>query len=125
MSRETMAAVRKRRKELGLAQMNVWIREEDREAFLAAVAPFRESARHIEQTAPSQPSGPVPRRYRLTFPIAPPAALRNAMKVSGWRYDRDANVWTVEVSKATDETRLMEAVGLKIDHGAIIDYEWH
>jgi hypothetical protein len=122
MSKETMAAVRKRRKALGLVQMNVWVREEDREAFVAATVPFRKAAQGMEHVTRKQTPEPVPRGYRLTFPITPPAAVRNAMKASGWRYDRTANVWTVAASTATDETRLNEVAALKIDHGAVIDF---
>jgi hypothetical protein len=125
MSKETMAAVRDRRKGLGLVQMNVWILEEDRSAFLAAVAPFRDRAREIEQAAGKKRQTSIPRAYRVTFPITPPAAVRNAMKAAGWRYDRAADIWTGETTEATDEARLKEAVGLQIDHGGVIDFIWH
>jgi hypothetical protein len=44
MGKQSMTTLRERRAERGLVQMNLWIREEDREAFAAAVAPFRERA---------------------------------------------------------------------------------
>ena len=122
MSKETMAAVRDRRKELGLVQMNVWILEEDRSAFLATVAPFRDRAREIEQAAGKKRQTTIPRAYRATFPITPPAAVRNAMKAAGWRYDRAADIWTVETTAATDEARLKEAVSPKIDQGGVRDF---
>ena len=120
-----MAAVRQRRKELGLVQMNVWIPEEDRADFLAAVAPFRDQARKIEQATREKRQMPIPRAYLVTFPIVPPATVRNVMKASGWRYDREADVWRVEVTEATDETLMKQAVMLKIDHNAVIGYDWH
>ncbi|MCP1238019.1 hypothetical protein NKW55_15905, partial [Gluconobacter kondonii] len=122
MSKTTMAAVRDRRKGLGLVQMNVWIQDEDKSAFLAAVTPFKNRAREIEQAARKTPQAAIPRAYRVTFPITPPAAVRNAMKAAGWRYDRGADIWTVETTAATDEARLKETVSLKIDHGGVIDF---
>ncbi|WP_165927406.1 hypothetical protein [Komagataeibacter saccharivorans] len=103
--------------------MNVWVPEKDRAAFLAAVTPFRNRAREIEQAAGKERK-PIHRAYRLTltFPVAPPATARNAMKASGWRYDRAGDVWTVEVTGATDDARLKEAASLKIDHGGVIDF---
>jgi hypothetical protein len=44
MGKQSMTTLRERRAERGLVQMSLWIREEDREAFTAAVAPFRERA---------------------------------------------------------------------------------
>jgi hypothetical protein len=48
MSKQSMAALRERRTELGLVQMNLWIRDEDRAEFEAAVAPFRDRATEID-----------------------------------------------------------------------------
>lgn len=48
MSKQSMAALRERRAELGLVQMNLWIREEDRAEFEAAAAPFRARAAEID-----------------------------------------------------------------------------
>ena len=45
-----MTALRERRAALGLVQMNLWIREEDRAEFEAAMAPFRERAAAIDPT---------------------------------------------------------------------------
>lgn len=42
MSKQSMDTLRERLTELGLVQMNLWIRTEDRDEFEAAVAPFRE-----------------------------------------------------------------------------------
>jgi len=125
MSKKTMAAVRQRRKGLGLVQMNVWIPEDDRPAFLAAVAPFRDRAREIEQGSGKKRQMSIPHAYRVTFPVAPPATVRNAIKASGWRYDREADVWTVEVTEATHDARMKETVRLEIDYGAVIGYDWH
>jgi hypothetical protein len=49
-----MTSLRERWAELGLVQMNLWIREEDRSAFTAAVESFRERAGEID---PSQRPG--------------------------------------------------------------------
>jgi len=54
MSKHSMTSLRERRAALGLVQMNLWIREEDRAAFTAAVEPFRERVGEID---PAQPPG--------------------------------------------------------------------
>ena len=120
-----MASVRKRRKALGLVQMNVWIEEADKKAFLAAIAPFQAVARDIEHLARENALKIIPTGYRLSFSVAPPATVRNTMKASGWHYDRVANVWNVKVDKATDEARLKEVCDLEINHGATVEHEWH
>ena len=48
MGKQSMTTLRERRAERGLVQMNLWIREEDREAFATAVAPFRERAGELD-----------------------------------------------------------------------------
>lgn len=48
MSKHSMASLRERRAALGLVQMNLWIREEDRAAFTAAVAPFKQRAGELD-----------------------------------------------------------------------------
>ncbi|KDM65093.1 hypothetical protein [Acidiphilium sp. JA12-A1] len=48
MTRQSMNTLRSRRAELGLVQMNLWIREEDRVAFEAAVAPFKARVAEID-----------------------------------------------------------------------------
>jgi len=125
MSRQTMHAVRQRRKALGLVQMNVWIHEDDKEDFQKAVAPFRERVRQIEQDAREEPLEFVPFTYLVRFPSVPPAAVRNSMKASGWVYDRDGDVWKRPVSEETVEAIRQEAVTLKIQHQAVTDYDWH
>ncbi|GBQ86596.1 hypothetical protein [Asaia krungthepensis] len=124
MSRQTMETVRRRRKALGLVQANVWIREEDREAFQAAVAPFRKAARDIEQEAREEAVPFEDFTYRVRFPFAPPAAVRNTMKASGWLYDREGDVWRRRVSEQTVEALRGEAATLKVRYQASIDYEW-
>jgi hypothetical protein len=49
MSKDSMAALRARRSQLGLVQMNLWIRDEDRAAFAAAVEPFKRRAAELDQ----------------------------------------------------------------------------
>ncbi|OYV68289.1 MAG: hypothetical protein B7Z67_13845 [Acidiphilium sp. 21-60-14] len=49
-----MTTLRERRAELGLVQMNLWIREADRAAFAAAVEPFK---RRAEALDPAQRPG--------------------------------------------------------------------
>lgn len=125
MSRQTMHAVRQRRKALGLVQMNVWIHEDDKDDFQKAVAPFRDLARQIEQDARDEPSEFVPFTYLVRFPVTPPAAVRNSMKASGWVYDRDGDVWKRPVSEETLEAIRQEAVTLTVRHQAVTDYDWH
>ena len=48
MSKHSMASLRERRAALGLVQMNLWIREEDRAAFTAAVEPFKQRAGELD-----------------------------------------------------------------------------
>lgn len=48
MGKQSMTTLRERRAERGLVQMNLWIREEDREAFAAAVAPFKKRAGEMD-----------------------------------------------------------------------------
>jgi hypothetical protein len=48
MSKQSMTSLRERRAALGLVQMNLWIREEDRVAFIAAVDPFKQRAGEID-----------------------------------------------------------------------------
>ncbi|MCW8309385.1 hypothetical protein AruPA_20410 [Acidiphilium sp. PA] len=43
-----MTSLRERRAELGLVQMNLWIREEDRAAFAAVVEPFKQRAGELD-----------------------------------------------------------------------------
>lgn len=124
MSRQTMETVRKRRKALGLVQANVWIREEDREVFQAAVAPFRKAACDAERKAREEEAPFEDFTYRVRFPISPPAAVRNAMKASGWLYDREGDVWRRRVSEQTEEALRGEAATLKVRYQASIDYEW-
>ncbi|OYV68164.1 MAG: hypothetical protein B7Z67_14200 [Acidiphilium sp. 21-60-14] len=50
MSKYSMTSLRERRAELGLVQMNLWIREEDRAAFAAAVEPFKQRAGELDPT---------------------------------------------------------------------------
>jgi hypothetical protein len=59
MGKQSMTTLRERRAERGLVQMNLWIREEDREAFTAAVAPFRERAGELDpaQKTPQEAPG--------------------------------------------------------------------
>ena len=122
MSKETMAAVRRRRKDLGLVQMNVWIPASEKEAFHAATAPFTKAARRIEEAArePAASSSSVIYAYRVTFPVTPPAALRNTMKASGWAYDRGSNAWMVDVTEATKDARIDDVVAFEVHHRAII-----
>lgn len=100
MGKQSMTTLRERRAELGLVQMNLWIRDEDRAAFTAAVAPFREragerdptkqpgrkrleavraSVRHLErsrhQTAPQVPQTPAERRSAPRPKISLPCRL--------------------------------------------------
>ncbi|WKE49716.1 hypothetical protein [Gluconobacter oxydans] len=117
MSRQTMHAVRQRRKALGLVQMNVWIHEDDKEDFQKAVAPFRDRGRQIEQDAREEPLEFVPFTYLVRFPVTPPAAVRNSMKASGWVYDRDGDVWKRPVSEENLEVIRQEAVTLTAASG--------
>jgi len=48
MGKHSMASFRERRASLGLVQMNLWIREEDRAAFTAAVEPFKQRAGELD-----------------------------------------------------------------------------
>ena len=48
MSKQSMTSLRERRAELGLVQMNLWIRDEDRAAFAAAVEPFKRRAGELD-----------------------------------------------------------------------------
>ncbi len=48
MSKHSMTSLRERRAELGLVQMNLWIRDEDRAAFAAAVEPFKRRAGELD-----------------------------------------------------------------------------
>ena len=54
MSKQSMTTLRERRAELGLVQMNLWIREVDRAAFARAVEPFK---RRTEALDPAQRPG--------------------------------------------------------------------
>lgn len=54
MGKHSMTSLRERRAALGLVQMNLWIREEDRAAFTAAVEPFKQRAGEMD---PAQPPG--------------------------------------------------------------------
>ena len=121
-SKETMAAVRRCRKDLGLVQMNVWIPTSEKEAFHAATAPFIKATRRIEEAArePAASSSSVIYAYRVTFPVTPPAALRNTMKASGWAYDRGSNAWMVDVTEATKDARIDDVVAFEVHHRAII-----
>ncbi|WP_262313287.1 hypothetical protein [Acidiphilium sp. AL] len=116
MSKQSMTSLRERRAELGLVQMNLWIREEDRAAFTAAVEPFRERAGEIDpaqrpgrkrqEAARASPQKLAERRSapgpaitvpcRLIFPTKPPAHIRNAMKDEGWGYDKLSGVWSTD-----------------------------
>lgn len=57
MGKQSMTVLRERRAERGLVQINLWIRDEDRDAFAAAVAPFRERAGEMD---PAKKSGRKP-----------------------------------------------------------------
>jgi hypothetical protein len=48
MGKHSMTSLRERRAALGLVQMNLWIREEDRAAFTAAVEPFKQRAGEMD-----------------------------------------------------------------------------
>jgi hypothetical protein len=48
MSKHSMTSLRERRAELGLVQMSLWIRDEDRTAFAAAVEPFKRRAGDLD-----------------------------------------------------------------------------
>ena len=122
MGKQSMTTLRERRAELGLVQMNLWIREADRAAFDRAIAPFkqraaeadppaqrmrplervRQSVGRFDRTKPGTPPEPpqkpgravIPLPCRLIFPAKPPASLRNQMKDAGWVYAATAGVWS-------------------------------
>ena len=71
MSKQSMTTLRERRAELGLVQMNLWIRDEDRAAFTAAVEPFRMRAAELD---PAQRPG----RKRLEAVRASPLHLERS-----------------------------------------------
>jgi hypothetical protein len=48
MGKHSMTTLRERRAERGLVQMSLWIRDEDRAAFAAAVEPFKQRAGELD-----------------------------------------------------------------------------
>ncbi len=66
MSKHSMTSLRERRAELGLVQMNLWIRDEDRAAFAAAVEPFKRRAGELD---PAQRPGRKRQEPAMASPL--------------------------------------------------------
>lgn len=62
--------------------------------------PPRPSRKPAERPSAAKPVIAMP--CRLTFPVAPPANLRNAMKDDGWFYDKLTGIWTAEEAELAD-----------------------
>jgi len=131
MAQESMRNLRARRVQLGLVQVNVWIKADDRAAFDVAIAAFKTRAIEadaIGAASSSMVSAPVapientdppagkPRRAtqtrapkppgimlpcRVVFQTKPATAIRNRMKDEGWVYD-DEVWWAYEIELVTD-----------------------
>lgn len=119
MSKESMAALRQKRKKSGLIQMNVWIAKKDKTAFKNAIAPFREKARQVSLgKRVSSPRAVLVNEYLMSFPITPPASVRNLLKGTGWYYDRKEDLWSLLVLPDEQERRADEVTSLKNGYGA-------
>lgn len=101
MSKQSMTSLRERRAALGLVQMNLWIREEDRAAFTAAVEPFRRRAGEID---PAQRPG----RKRQEAARASPLHLeRSRTQTPPGTPQRPAERWSAPGSAITLPCRLI------------------
>jgi len=142
MAQESMRNLRARRVQLGLVQVNVWIKADDRAAFDVAIAAFKTRAIEADAIGAARPAmmattatpientdqppeksrravqtrAPKPPGImlpcRVVFQTKPATAIRNRMKDEGWVYDDDA-WWAYEIELVTDWREQILSLGGK------------